>query len=141
MCPVGIWALVPSVTTMLRDIMQNIGNGTYWAVHRDQPGYAAEEVRCSASDIQAHINSAVASTTYSENHAAQQIVEAIGNIARSFTQNVPPREGDDNKHLPGGWLNHPPPSPRGPLINVHSGKGECRLVKVGLPGCSVTEEG
>jgi len=27
------------------------------------------------------------------------------------------------------------------LINVHSGKGECRLVKVGLPGCSVTEEG
>jgi len=27
------------------------------------------------------------------------------------------------------------------LINMHSGKDECRLMKVGLTGCSVTEEG
>ena len=111
----AMFAQNPQLTTALRDIMQNIGNGTYWAAHRDQLGRAAEEVRRSASDIQAHINSAAAGTAYSENHAAQQIAEAIGNIARSFAQNVPPREGDDNEHLPGGWPNHPPPSPRGPF--------------------------
>lgn len=108
----AMFAQNPQLTTALRVIMQNIGNGAYWAAHRDQLGRAAEEVRRSASDIQAHINSAAAGT---ENHAAQQIAEAIGNIARSFTQNVPPREGDDDEHLPGGWPNHPPPSPRGPF--------------------------
>ena len=103
----------PQLTAALRSIMENIGNGTYWAAHRDQLGRAAEEVRRSASDIQAHIGSATGSA-YAETHAARQIAEAVGDIVLSFTRNAPPQEGD-SEHVPGGWPGPPPPLPHRPV--------------------------
>ena len=99
----------PQLTSSLRNITQNIGNGTYWAEHRDQLNRAAEEVRRSASNIQADFNS-------SETDAARQISNAIGNIVRSFTQNVSLRGDDDGEHVPGRWpSNIPPPPHHGPF--------------------------
>lgn len=100
----AMFAQNPHLTTSLSSIMQNIGNGTYWAAHRDQLNSAAEDVRRSAADIQASLSSA-------ETVAARQIAEAIGNIVHSFTQNGPPRGGDDGEHVPGGWPSDRPPPP------------------------------
>ncbi|KAF9654206.1 hypothetical protein BDM02DRAFT_19482 [Thelephora ganbajun] len=108
-----MFAQNPQLTDALRGIMQNIGNGTYWAAHRDQLSRAAEEVRRSASDIQAHFNVPANGSAFAETRAAQQIAEAIGNIVRSFTQNAPRQEGDHGEHIPGSWPNIPPP--RGPF--------------------------
>lgn len=105
----------PQLTTTLRGIMQNIGSGTYWTAHRDQLSRAAEEICRSAPDIQAHINASAAGSAYAETYAARQIAEAIGDIVRSFTQNVSPQEGDNGEHLPRGWPNHPPPPPHSPF--------------------------
>ena len=93
----------PQLTASLGNMMQNIGNGAYWAVHRDQLNRAAEEVRRSTTNFQTHFNTP-------ETDASTQIAEAIGNIVRSFTQNVPPR-GDGDEHGPRGRpgnLPHPP---------------------------------
>lgn len=103
----AMFAQNPQLTAPLRNIMQNVGNGTYWAAHRDQLNRAAEEVRRSASNIQANFGP-------SEVDAARQITDSIGNIIRSFTQNVPP-QGDHDDHVPGGWPSHPPPPPHGPF--------------------------
>jgi hypothetical protein len=97
----AMFAQNPQLTATLGNMMQNIGNGAYWAAHRDQLNRATEEVRRSASNIHANFN-------LSETDAARQISEAIGNIFRSFTQNLPPR-GDDGEHVPGGWPSPPPP--------------------------------
>ena len=102
----------PQLTAALRNIMQNVGNGAYWTAHRDQLSRAAEEVRRSASNIQANFNP-------SETDAARQIAEAIGNIVRSFTQNAQPREGGDGEHVPGGRPNHFPPPPPPPFPPHH----------------------
>jgi hypothetical protein len=106
-----MFAQNPQLTTSLRGIMQNIGSGNYWAAHRDQLNRAADEVRRSASDIQAQINASTTGSTYAETHAARQIAEAIGNIVSSFTQMAPPQEGDGGEHVPGAWPHHPPPPP------------------------------
>lgn len=103
----AMFAQNPQLTNSLRTIMQNIGNGHYWAAHRDQLRRAAEEVRRSASDIQTHVNT----SAYGETYAARQIAEAIGNIVRSFTPMAPPQEGDGSEHVPGAWPNRPPPPP------------------------------
>ena len=98
----AMFAQNPQLTSALGNMMQNIGNGTYWAAHRDQLNRTAEEVRRSAANFNP-----------SETDAARQISEAIGNIVRSFTQNLPPRGGDDGEHVPGGWPSPPPPPPHG----------------------------
>ena len=95
----------PQLTTPLRNIMQNMGNGAYWTAHRDQLNHAAEEVRRSASNIQANFS-------LSEMDAARQIAGSIGNIIRSVTQNFP-QQGDDNERVAGGWQSDLPPPPHG----------------------------
>lgn len=105
----------PQLTASLRNIMQNVGNGAYWATHRDQLNRAAEEVRRSASGIQGHFGG----SAYAETDAGRQIAEAIGNIVRSFTQNASPQDDDDG-HVPGGWPNHHPRRPpHGPFPPHH----------------------
>ena len=91
--------------------MQNIGNGNYWTAHRDQLNRAADEVRRSASDIQAQVNASTTGSAYAETYAAIQIAEAIGNIVSSFTQMAPPQEGNCGERIPGAWPHHPPPPP------------------------------
>jgi len=107
----AMFAQNPQLTTAMRNIMQNIGNGHYWAAHRDQLSRAAEEVRRSASDIQAHINVSGSGSGHADTHASRQIAEAIGNIVRSFTQMAPPQDGDGGDHVPGAWPNRPTPPP------------------------------
>jgi len=101
----------PQLTTSMRNIMQNIGNGHYWAAHRDQLSRAAEEVRRSASDIQANINVSGTGSGHEDSYASRQIAEAIGNIVRSFTQMAPSQEGGGGDHVPGAWPHRPPPPP------------------------------
>ena len=110
-----VFAQNPQLTTSLRSIMQNLGNGQYWAAHRDQLTRAAEEVRRSASNIQAHINDPATGSGSAETNASRQIAEAIGNIVRSFTQVAPPQGGDGGDHVPGAWPHHPPPPPHRPF--------------------------
>lgn len=105
----AMFAQNPQLTAGLRNIMQNVGNGAYWATHRDQLNRAAEEVRRSASNIQANFNP-------SETDAARRIAEAIGNIVHSFAQNLNPRGGDDGGHIPGGWPSDLPPPPHGAFL-------------------------
>ena len=105
----AMFAQNPQLTAALGSIMQNIGNGAYWAAHRDQLNRAAEEVRRSASNIQENFNP-------SETDAARRIAEAIGNIIHSFTPGAPLHGGE---RVPGGWPNPFRPPPHGPFPPHH----------------------
>jgi hypothetical protein len=75
----------PELADGLRNILRNVGNGSYLATHRAEVARAAEQIRRSSQDLHAQMMDASARSNDAEQQASRRIAEAVGNIVRSLS--------------------------------------------------------
>lgn len=92
----------PELSEGLRNILRNVGNGAYWATHREQVARAAEQIRRSSQDLHAQMLDSNTRSTDAEEQASRRIAEAVANIVRSLSDMAVNPNGPTGAHAATG---------------------------------------
>ncbi|KAL1739481.1 hypothetical protein HDZ31DRAFT_49328 [Schizophyllum fasciatum] len=106
----AVFSTHPDVTESLRNIMQNVSNGTYWTAHREALSRAAQGI------AQAATEAAGDARQRAEEEAGRRVAEALGGFFRTISEvtGLPPPPPGAFGMPPAGPPPHAGPPPPGP---------------------------